>query len=223
MSAELAPRFAARLARIAEAAVAARGRFTLAIPGGSVAEAFLPALAAVAVPWSSTDVFWTDERWVPVQSQESNFGMARRLLFGAGPAAAARLHRIQTDHPDAGAAAERDLIARAGPAGRLDLILVGVGEDGHVCSLFPGHPELDETERLMVAVEGAPKPPPRRISLTMPVLAASDHLWIAAFGPAKAAAIRAALTDPLDARPVSVALRAAKQATLWLDPAAAGR
>ncbi len=221
--AELASRFAARLAVIADRAVAARGRFTLAIPGGSAAETFLPALAAVAVPWSSTDVFWTDERCVPAESPDSNFGLAHRLLFGAGPAAGARLHRIEADRPDAAAEAERGLIAVAGADGRLDLILLGVGEDGHVCSLFPGNVALAEAERLVVPVGGAPKPPPRRISLTMPVLAAAEHLWVGAFGAGKAAVVRAALTDPLDDRPLSRAVRAGRQVTLWLDPGARGR
>ena len=221
--AELAPRLAARLETIARAAVEARGRFTLAIPGGSVAEAFLPALAAASVPWSLTDVFWTDERCVPAESPDSNFGAARRLLFGAGPAAGARLHQIAADRPDAAAAAERELIAVAGPAGRLDLILLGVGEDGHVCSLFPGNAAMAEAERLVVMVLDAPKPPPRRISLTMPVLAAADHLWVGAFGAGKAAVVGAALTDPGDDRPVSRGVRAGRRVTWWLDPAAAGR
>ncbi len=223
--ADLAPRFAARVAMIAWAAVAARGRFTLAIPGGSVAERFLPALAGESLPWSSTDVFWTDERCVPVESPDSNFGMARRLLFGAGPAALARCHRIETDRPDAeaAAAAERALIGVAGPAGRLDLVVLGVGDDGHVCSLFPGHPGVAVLDRLVTPVANAPKPPPRRISLTMPVLAAADHLWVGAFGAGKAAVVQAALTDPEDDRPLSRAVRAGRLVTLWLDPAGALR
>ena len=222
---ELEPRFAARVATIARAAVAARGKFTLAIPGGSVAERFLPALRAASIPWSSTDVFWTDERCVPVESPDSNFGMARRLLFGAGPAAVARCHRIETDRPDAeaAAAAERELIGVAGPAGRLDLVVLGVGEDGHVCSLFPGRQELSVSQRLVIAVANAPKPPPGRISLTMPVLAAADHLWVGAFGAGKAAVVRAALSDPRDDRPLSRAVQARGMVTFWLDRAAASR
>ena len=149
--------------------------------------------------------------------------MARRLLFGAGPAAVARCHRIETDRPDAEAAAERELIGVAGPAGRLDLVVLGVGEDGHVCSLFPGRQELSVSQRLVIAVANAPKPPPGRISLTMPVLAAADHLWVGAFGAGKAAVVRAALNDPRDDRPLSRAVQARGMVTFWLDRAAASR
>jgi 6-phosphogluconolactonase len=222
--AELARRVRARIEAIARRAVDRRGRFAFAIPGGSVAQEFLPALSVAAIDWGATDVFWTDERWVPADSPDSNFGQARRLLFGAGPAAAARCHRIRTDGPDteAAAAAERELIAVAGDRGRLDLILLGVGEDGHVCSLFPGRAELEETNRFVVPVVDAPKPPPRRISLTLPVLAAADHLWIGAFGATKADAVRGALTDPADPRPLARAVRAGRRVTMWLNQAAVG-
>ncbi len=221
--AELATRFAARVEAMARSAVAARGRFTLAITGGSLAEAFLPALATVPMPWPVTEVFWTDERCVPPDAADSNYGQARRLLFGSGPAASARLHRIETERPDqeAATAAEAALIGVAGPRGRLDLVLLGVGEDGHVCSLFPGHPALAETNRLMVAIADSPKPPPRRISMTIPVLAAADQLWVGAFGAGKAPAVRSARTDPADQLPLSQAVRANRRVTWWLDPAAA--
>ncbi len=223
--AELALRFAARVASMAGAAVAARGRFTLAITGGSVADAFLPALATVPMPWPVTDVFWTDERCVPPDAPDSNYGQASRLLFGSGSAASARLHRIETERPDseAAAAAEAALISVAGPRGRLDLILLGVGGDGHVCSLFPGHVTLAEADRLMVAIGDSPKPPPRRISMTMPALAAADQLWVGAFGAEKAEVIRAALMDPGDERPVALAVRANRRVTWWLDESAAPR
>ena len=223
--AELAARFAARVESMARAAVAARGRFTVGITGGSLAEAFLPALATVPMPWPVTHVFWTDERCVPADAPDSNYGQACRLLFGSGPAVSARLNRIETERPEleTAAAAEAALIAVTGPRGRLDLILLGVGGDGHVCSLFPGHVALAEADRLMVAIGDSPKPPPRRISMTMPVLAAADELWVGAFGAEKAEVIRAAITDPTDQRPVAQAVRANRRVTWWLDEAAAPR
>ncbi len=222
---ELAARFAARVASIAREAVAARGRFTVAITGGSLADAFLPALATVPMPWPVTDVFWTDERCVPPDAPDSNYGQARRLLFGSGLAATARLHRILAERPEAEATAgaEAALIEVAGPLGRLDLILLGVGEDGHVCSLFPGHAAVAEAVRLMVAIADSPKPPLRRITMTMRVLAAADQLWVGAFGAGKAEVIRAARMDPTDQRPVAQAARGHRRVTWWLDQATASR
>jgi 6-phosphogluconolactonase len=102
-------------------------------------------------------------------------------------------------------------------------VLLGVGPDGHVCSLFPGHPLLDEQHRFVAAILDSPKPPPRRLTLTLPALAAARLLVVAAFGEATAAVMREALEDPKSGLPVALALRGAKQALVLLDAAAAGR
>ena len=98
-----------------------------------------------------------------------------------------------------------DLAATLGVPPRLDLALLGVGADGHVASLFPGHPALDETERYVVAVRDAPKPPAERLTVTLPVLAAARAICIAAFGPEKAPVLRAALAPGGITSPVPVA------------------
>lgn len=202
--------------------VGARGRFVIAIPGGSAATTLLPGLRSVAVPWESTDVFWTDERAVPPDSPDSNFGTARAILFGSGPAAAAQLHPIRLDRSmgvDVTGPVEAALMA----AGRIDLALLGLGEDGHTCSLFPGHAALEERHRLLVPVTNAPKPPSNRATLTFPGLARVESIWVGAFGATKAAAAASALTNPLDHRPLAQAVREARRVVFLLDGPAATR
>ncbi|MGH9145841.1 MAG: 6-phosphogluconolactonase, partial [Vicinamibacterales bacterium] len=111
----------------------------------------------------------------------------------------------------------------AGSPPRVDMILLGVGPDGHVCSLFPGHPALDESSRLVVAVTDSAKPPPRRLTLTLPALAGTSLLVIAAFGNEKAAIVREALENPDSSLPVARAARQSRRTLFLLDPGAAGR
>jgi PPK2 family polyphosphate:nucleotide phosphotransferase len=201
-----------------------KGRISLALAGGSVAEAFFPALAE-ALRGTAADFYWGDERAVSPDDPDSNFALARRLLLEPLGAPFERVHRMPADRPDLEAAArdhERELTAALGTPPRLDLVLLGVGPDGHVCSLFPGHSALLEQGRFVVAVEDSPKPPPRRLTLTLPVLEAAGLVVVAAFGEAKAEAVRAALEDPSSMLPVALVARGARVLFL-LDPAAARR
>lgn len=223
-----APALAAHL--IAEirsrAADAARERrsFTMAVSGGSVATTFFPTWTADGViDWTSTHVFWADERAVPPTDPESNYGVARSLWLDPAGAPEARVHRMPADQPDLNQAARdyADTIARVvGPARVLDLVLLGIGPDGHVASLFPGHPLLRETEHAVAAVTDSPKPPPRRMTLTLPVLAAARTVVIAAFGEGKADIVRAAVSDPASQLPAALVARAARG--MWLLDAGAG-
>jgi 6-phosphogluconolactonase len=224
--AALAGRCAEHLARAAERALAARGRFALALAGGSAAAACLPALARAAVDWRRADLFWLDERAVPPAAPESNFGLAWRAGLADLPLAPERVHRLRGESPDLDLEAhraERALRAALGVPLRLDAALAGVGPDGHVASLFPGAPALGEQERLYVAVEAAPKPPPRRLTATLALFAAVDLLVVAAFGAEKAAPVRAALEEPDSPLPIACAARRAARRLFLLDPAAAGR
>ena len=222
--ANLAERLAARIAEEGLRALASRGRFAVAVPGGSVARTFFPRLARDSFDWSRTDFFWTDERGVPVDDPESNYGLARALWLNPVAVPAGRVHRLEADAADlegAAVRAEDDLLRCLGRPPRLDVVLLGVGADGHVCSLFPGRALLEE-ERKWIGVEtAASMPPPRRLTLTLPTLAAADLIVVAAFGATKADAVRAALHDPSSTLPIARVLHQARRALVLLDPAAA--
>jgi 6-phosphogluconolactonase len=221
----LAGAFAARFETAAREALATRGRFACAVPGGSVAKAFFPALRVADVDWRRVEVFFTDERAVPPEDPASNHALARGLWLDHVPLDPARVHRMPADRPDLDAAAEdhaREMARVLGDPPRLDLALLGVGPDGHVCSLFPGHGALRERSRLVAAVSDSPKPPPRRLTLTLPALAAARRIALAAFGPAKAAVIREAVNDPASTLPVALVARCGPPVLFLLDPPAAG-
>lgn len=223
--AALAPLFVRRFESAARNAIATRGRFACALPGGSVATAFFPRLASAQVDWKHVEFFWGDERAVPASNPEANYSLARRLWLDRIPIDPARVHRMRAEEPDLDAAAAayaRELAAAL--AGRpFDLVLLGMGPEGHVCSLFPGHPALRESSRTVVAVRDSPKPPPRRITLTLVGLAGAELACVAAFGAEKAAAIRQAVESPDSELPVALATRAGAHALFLLDPDAAGR
>jgi 6-phosphogluconolactonase len=203
-------------------AVAEGRRLAWALPGGSVAEAFLPVLAEARIDWDAVEFFWGDERAVPFDDPDSNFGLAYRLFLERVAVDPQRVHRMPADAPDLDAAAARyadDLTGGLGTPPRLDLVLLGCGPDGHICSLFPGHPALAEETRWTVAVTDAPKPPPRRLTLTLPTLVAARTICVAAFGAEKAPILAEAL-EPTSPLPVAHVLRAAT-GHLLVDPDAA--
>ena len=154
---------ARRLEALAALALRHRDRFALALPGGSVAAAFLPVLGRAAVDWARVDLFWCDERAVAPDHPDSNYGLAWSVwLQDAGPPRA-RIHRMLADAPDLEAAArqyEAALCDRLGSPPALDVALLGVGPDGHVCSLFPGDALLYEERRFVASVLDSPKAPP---------------------------------------------------------------
>jgi 6-phosphogluconolactonase len=219
-----APGLSARLVSLledqAERARTGRGAFAIALPGGSVAAILFPDLARAQCDWSRVHFYWGDERAVPPDHPDSNYGLARKLWLGPAGVPDGNVHRMPADTPDLAQAARayEDEMDRAP-----DIALLGMGPDGHVCSLFPGHPLLRERERRVAAIEDSPKPPPRRLTLTLPALWAAEVLVVAALGEGKAEAMRAALQDPGSELPVALALRGARRALVLLDPAAAGR
>ncbi len=217
--ADLAETLATRFLQEAQAAWAGRGRFAFALPGGSVADLFFPRLARVPLDWSRTHVFWGDERAVPPDHVDSNYAAAQRLWLGPDGVPASAIHRMPADATDlASAASAHDAEVRQ--IG-LDLVLLGMGPDGHVCSLFPGHPLLLERSRWVAEVTDSPKPPPHRLTLTLPALASATLVVVAAVGASKAAPIRAALHDPASQLPVALVARQSAHALFLLDPAAA--
>ena len=183
----LAAVLAACVVSAAAKALAARGRFALAIPGGSVVSLLARGLAAPLAA-ANGHVFWTDERRVPLSDPQSNFRLAETELLP-------KLAGAQV-HPLRGSAAEYETELR--PFLPLDLVLLGVGEDGHVASLFPGNPATRETQHLVADVRGAPKPPPDRATLTFPVLNAARQILVVAAGAGKAAIVGRVFSAPGD-------------------------
>lgn len=220
----LVPRFVKRFELAAHEAVSSRGRFACALPGGSVGLTFLPALATAAVEWPLVDFFWCDERAVPTTDPDSNYGLAMRLWLQHIGADVTRVHPMCADHPDLDRAASEygaEMSRILGSPPRLDLVVLGMGPDGHVCSLFPGHAALRERERAAVAVPDAPKPPPRRITMTLPVLAAASTLYLIALGAEKAGAVRESLEAERSPLPAALAVRSGQRVVCMLDHDAA--
>jgi 6-phosphogluconolactonase len=202
---------AAAAARIfadaASSAVAQRGRFAVALSGGRTPQATYRELAgAPSVPWERTHVFWGDERWVPPQDARSNFHMAHENLLARVPIPAPHVHPVPVDMPTPQEAAERwEHALRSFFAPRaqgaafpaFDLILLGMGEDGHVASLFSGDPALALTQRWTAAVAPRGDPPLARLTLTLPVLLAAREVLLLAAGHAKVSLLEAlAAGDP---------------------------
>lgn len=209
-------------------AIVARGTFTIALPGGSVAAELFPPLAASAVEWQSSDLFWIDERAVLPDDPDSNYALALALLLRPAGIPVARVHRMRGEMQDLDEAARQygDALTQiVGDPPRLDLALVGVGEDGHIASIFPGSVSGSTIGSAglqpCIAVHNAPKPPPRRLSLTLPVIARARRLVLAAFGEPKASVIRDALEHDDAATPVAELLRRSVSALVLLDRKAA--
>jgi 6-phosphogluconolactonase len=205
-----------------KSAIAERGAFIVALPGGSVATTFFPALAAAAVDWTRTEFFWVDERAVSPDDSASNYALAQKLWLTAAGIPRERIHRMHGEAQDLEEAARKaaaELTSIAGDPPRLDVALLGVGEDGHVASIFPGR-DIPDSDLLVVAVYDAPKPPARRLSLGLQVLASAERVVIAAVGRSKASAVRDALqTRP--ATPIGRLLNRSRSPLLLLDHSAA--
>lgn len=186
---------AERFLAAAEEAVQRRGRFIVSLAGGATPRALYTRLAAAAhrdaVPWRKTIVFFGDERAVPPDHPESNYGMARQTLLEHVPIPPEQVHRILGEAADPEhAAASYEAVLRetfpGEPAPRFDLVLLGIGADGHTASLFPGHSALEEEKRWVV-VASAPKPGPPRITLTLPALRAGRRILFLVTGEEKSA------------------------------------
>jgi len=223
---ELAAAFARLVEDSSREAIAARGSFSMAIPGGSAAELLLPALIAASIDWSKVAVFWVDERMVPPGDADSNYRIARTGWLDAVPILPESIHRMRGEDPvpdEAAAAYARTLHEHLGEPPRIDFVLLGMGPDGHVASLFPGHRLLRAWDRDVAAVDDAPKPPARRMTLTLRALTAARQVMVFAAGAAKAGAIAETLGDPESELPVALATMGGGAVTFLLDHAAASQ
>ncbi len=217
----LAREAARRIAESAREAIAARGRFDLVVPGGRSAAALFDALAGPHVAqlfWPRVQLWFADERAVAPGAPESNFHLALERLVEPVGLPAANVHRMTGEaHDLAAAAAEYDAQFPA----RVDVLVLGVGEDAHVASLFPGSPLLAHPGTARVAaVFDAPKPPPGRITLTPPAFAAARRTLVLASGAGKADAVASALAPGADPSRAPAALVARAEWLVDADAAA---
>lgn len=195
------------------------GDGSCAISGGATAMIFLSAMRAANVDWQRITLFWADERAVPVDDPDSNYGLADRMLLAPLGARAPRAIRMPADASSLGQAAlwYDDALATELKGGPLDLAILGIGEDGHICSLFPGHRALLVEDLRAVAVEDSPKPPARRLSLTLRYVLQTRKIWVIAIGSRKLPVLRAALNQTSHTTPLDLLMRQARDVTVFTD------
>jgi 6-phosphogluconolactonase len=234
----LAKAAAARLVTTLVDVQAAAGRGSLVLTGGGIGTAVLTELAAApardAVDWRHLDIWWGDERFLPSGDPERNEAGAQQALLRYLDADPPRVHRMPgtdgPDGPDPEAAAARyaaELRAAARPEDHglvpeFDVLLLGIGPEGHVASLFPAMPALYD-DRSVVAVRGAPKPPPVRLTLTLPSIRSAREVWVLAAGSEKAGAVRLALSDVGPVQVPAAGARGRQRTLFLLDRGAASR
>ncbi|MGL5866502.1 MAG: 6-phosphogluconolactonase [Dermatophilaceae bacterium] len=227
--AELADAAAARLVVTLIDAVAARGVAHMSLTGGSMGSALVAAVtrvpARMALDWSRVHAWWGDERYLPAGSAERNDSQNDHAGLGSLGLRARHVHRVLG--PDASTSAEESASRygaelHANGDGGFDVVILGVGPDGHVASLFPHHPAAATTGADTVAVHNSPKPPAVRVSLTRECLQRSREVWFVVGGPDKADAVRRGVTGaPFDTTPAAHVH--GREHTRWLlDAEAAG-
>lgn len=224
-----------RLVQAIATAIASRGQAQVVLTGGGTGIGLLKHVGAHddAIDWSKVHLYWGDERFVPADDDERNEKQAREALIDHIAIPAGNVHPMAPsdgefgEDLDAAAGAYADVLAdnaeTGQPAPVFDVHLLGMGGEGHINSLFPHTAATAETERLVVGVEDSPKPPPRRITLTLPAVRRSREVWLVVSGEAKAEAVAAAIggATPAD---VPAAGAIGRDATVWLlDAAAAGK
>ena len=215
---ELARQAAGWLDLEVSSAIAERGSCALGLAGGRTPDPVYRELASgSSIDWQQVDVFFGDERAVPPDHPDSNYRMVRLALLSRVPIPAAQVHRMEAERADREAAARE--YERALPP-RLDVLVLGLGSDGHTASLFPGSAALDERRRLVLPVVG-PKPPAERLTITPPVIEAARKVAVIATGNDKAAMVARAIEGPLE--PKAVPAQLARRAVWFLDQAAAAR
>lgn len=219
--ADLVVAAAAHVRAAAATAIAARGRFRIALAGGSTPRALYPALVR-GVDWTRASIFFGDERAVGPTDPQSNYRMARETLFDPAGVPPENVFRWRAEDPDLEAAArdyEETLTAGAAPPW-LDLALLGLGPDGHTASLFPGTTALSEESRLAVAVD-VPAQGARRLTMTYPALCGAREICFLVTGREKASVLSAVLGRRAADLPAARILRRPGPVTVFCDAAAA--
>jgi 6-phosphogluconolactonase len=230
-AAAVAREAAQRFTALAVEAVDSRGRFSVALSGGSTPGALYRLLAGEPYqeqnPWQGIHLFWGDERCVPPDDPGSNFRLADEALISRVAIPPDHVHRVRGELEPAAAARAYERTLQdyfCGPRTRLDLVLLGLGGDGHTASLFPGSPALDERERLAVAAMVTYEDrPAQRVTLTPPAINSAREILFLVTGSAKAGIARAVLQDPEGNYPAQQIQPTAGRLTWLLDSAAASR
>jgi 6-phosphogluconolactonase len=216
--ADLVSQAAEWLEREVMSAIAERGSCALALSGGRTPEPVYRDLAGrSSIDWERVDVFFGDERAVPPDHPESNYHMVHLALLSRIAIPPGKVHRMEAERADREAAARE---YEASLPARLDVLLLGMGADGHTASLFPGSAALDESDRLVMPVLGA-KPPVERLTITPPVIEAARKVAVIATGADKAMMVARAIDGTYAPRAVPVQL--ARKGVWFLDQAAASR
>src|SRR2546421_5896731 len=221
------------IVRLANEAIVTHGRFTIALSGGSTPKVLYSLLGdepyRSQIDWAQVDIFWSDERCVPPDSEESNYHLAQQVLLNKIPIPASQVHRMPADQPDRDIASQaytEEMQRTFGTNGipNFDLIQLGMGPEGHTASLFPHQPSLHEQQRLVMSVS-VPKPPPPRLTFTPPILNAARHVLFLVTGSEKADAVQAVLEGPYqpDEYPAQIVRPTNGEVTWMLDTAAAGK
>jgi 6-phosphogluconolactonase len=216
-----------RLIGAITAAIDARGTAFIVLTGGGTGVALLKHIGehGGAIDWSAVHLFWGDDRYVPEDDDERNDKQAREALLDHIDVPARNIHPMAASDGefgldlDAAALAYENVLAANAPEGEpapnFDVHLLGMGGEGHINSLFPHTAAVAETTRLVVGVEDSPKPPPRRITLTLPAVNRSREVWLVVSGAAKADAVAAALSGA-QAIDVPAAGAIGTEKTVWL-------
>jgi 6-phosphogluconolactonase len=216
--AELARQAAGWLDLEVSNAIAERGSCAVGLAGGRTPDPVYRELASgSSIDWQQVDVFFGDERAVPPDDPDSNYRMVHLALLSRVPIPAAQVHRMEAERADRETSARE--YERALPP-RLDVLVLGMGADGHTASLFPGSAALDERRRLVVPVVG-PKPPAERLTITPPVIEAARKVAVIATGDDKAAMVARAIEGRF--APTAVPVQLARRGVWFLDQAAAAR
>jgi 6-phosphogluconolactonase len=231
-AAALAEAAAQAIAECAEAAVAARGRFMVALAGGSTPRATYERLAQPPLrdrmPWDRTWIFFGDERGVTPDHPDSNYRMANEALLSKVPIPVEQIARIRGEAEDPETAAteygqrlSKVFECKRGGLPRFDLILLGMGVDGHTGSLFPGSPVLKEVFRPVAAVHASAASIPQRFTFTLPVINTAARVMFLVAGGEKAKVLKAVLKEPTSALPAALVRPTDGRLTWLLDRAAA--
>lgn len=187
---------------VANKAIESEDVFKIGLSGGSLVNFLALGLPKITTDWSKWRLFFCDERVVPSESPDSTFGAYRKSLIGKVPLSESQF--IQIDPHLAAEDAARDYIRKMAPffapdsLPRFDALLLGMGPDGHTCSLFPGHRLLDETSVWIAPITNSPKPPPSRITLTFPIINNAENCIFAIAGQGKADMVKRILKDTED-------------------------